>query len=442
MKFKNKYNNQNSLLVISFYPNKGETYSAGATGVASYTKNIVSNLNRKVVVLANKKANSPDKTYQEDNSLVVRCFVSHTPKMWSILWKQIRSFNQIRNIHIQYDSSMYGGTLTSGLIIPFVALLRIFGYKVSITLHHVIDDVLQLRGQVGLKETFIDTIKGTIYNIIFHIFYWILALFTSKFVVLEETLVNKLLSIAPHAQVTAIPHGVDTNLKIKTKAEACHFLKINPNDYVVIFFGYINWFKGADFFVKTFAKVNKILGKKTHFFIAGGTSPTLGDKPYYKSFYESIKKEADKSKSLSITGYVKQEDIADYFAAADLVVFPYRHYMTASGVLSLVFSYQKPFIISEKISEMFDAPDFKQAFSDSNLKKSDLTFKLTSKDCLKTTTKVLKNGLIAKTINMTKQMSQVRSYVKTANLYDQALFGASIKDKNVIPLYKYEISSK
>ncbi|MDD4937980.1 MAG: glycosyltransferase [Candidatus Shapirobacteria bacterium] len=442
MKYKNKYNNSDSLLVISFYPNKGETYSAGATGVASYTKNIISNLHRKVVVLANKQINSPDKTYQENNSLVIRCFISNTPKMWSMLWKQIRSFNQIKNIHIQYDSSMYGGILTSGLIIPFVTLLRIFGYKVSITLHHVVDDVLQLRGQVGLKETFIDTIKGKVYNIIFHVFYWILALFTNKFIVLEETLVNKLLTIAPHAKVTAIAHGVDNNLKTKTKIEACHNLKINPKDFVIIFFGYINWFKGADFFVKAFSKVNKILGRKTHFFIAGGSSPTLGDKPYYQSFYQSIKKEADKSKSLFITGYVKQEDIANYFAATDLVVFPYRHYMTASGVLSLVFSYKKPFIISNKIEEMFNAPDFKQAFLKSNLKKSDLTFRLTPHDCQKTATKVLKNGLIAKTINMTKYMSESRDFVKTADLYDQALFGASIKSKNVIPLYRYELSSE
>jgi hypothetical protein len=48
-----------------------------------------------------------------------------------------------------------------------------------------------------------------------------------------------------------------------------------------------------------------------------------------------------------------------YFAAADIVVFPYRYFMNTSGVLTHIFS-----IVTNTIAHMFDGPDFKAAFKE------------------------------------------------------------------------------
>lgn len=439
MKLIDKFNQSNTLLFISLYPKKGETYSAGATGIASYTKNIVSNLGKSAVVLADRRPDSPS-IYRENQSLVLRCFTKNSSRMWLELFKTIRQFNHIKYIHLQYDSFMYGGIFTSGLILPFVALLRLLGYQPSVTLHSVVDDSLELRGHVGLDDNLLGTIKGKFYNFIFHTFYRLLSLFAVKIIVLEKTLVKKLLVIAPHAQVVAIPHGVDTTLQTQSRSSARQQLKISKKDLVVIFFGYINWFKGADFFASTFQNINRLLGRRIRFIIAGGISPTLKNKPYYQKYFNSIENTVSQSQSVSLTGYISQKDLSAYFAATDLVVFPYRHFMSASGVLSLVFSYQKPFIISNKLSEMFSTADFRQALRQAKLKQSDLTFNLTAKSCQNKTQKILKNGLLAKAQAMSHLMRHLRSYPQTSKIYYSTLVPASQAAINVLP-YRYAASS-
>ena len=89
---------------------------------------------------------------------------------------------------------------------------------------------------------------------------------------------------------------------------------------------------------------------------------------------------------------MRQDQIANYFAAADLVVLPYRAFMCASGVMSLVFSYTKPFIISEQLTPMLASSDFQQALDKTGLKAKDISFTLDNKSLLAVTEKVLENG--------------------------------------------------
>lgn len=70
-----KYNQSDTLLVISTYPKKGQVYTAGMGGVASYTKNNLLPLTKKgqkVVVLADKE--NDEFLYEEEGILVIRCW--------------------------------------------------------------------------------------------------------------------------------------------------------------------------------------------------------------------------------------------------------------------------------------------------------------------------------------------------------------------------------
>lgn len=415
-----RYNKSDTLLLISLYPKKGELYSAGTSGIASYAKNVVSSMNRKAIVLADyeKKPTS----YEEANTLVSRCFHIKSPRMWFQILKALRIFSQVKTVLIQFDFAVYGGLITSSFIIPFLGLLKLLGYKVSVVSHHVVMDIRPLAGHVGISNTIVGQGKTLVYNALFHAFYILLGLVTEQVIVLEDTLKRKLSTAMPKSKIVAISHGVDTKLTSIDSNKARKRLGINQNEYVILFFGYVNWFKGADIFAKVFSDQQKMLGKKVRCIIAGGQSPTLKEKNFYQEYFSKVMNTISSSSSLEITGYVPQNMISSYFSASDLVVFPYRHYMTASGVLSLVFSYKKPFIVSKELSEMFDAEDLNAALQQSGLEKKDFVFGLTKQACLATTEKVLKNGIKAKIIRMSSLIRENRSYKHTASQYEQCLF--------------------
>ncbi|MBI2023653.1 glycosyltransferase [Candidatus Giovannonibacteria bacterium] len=419
-----QYNNPDTLLVISPYPKKGEIYSTGASGIASYTKNVISHIARNVVVLADYE-DMPE-TYEENNSLVLRCFKKNTLTMWLSLFKTILMFTKTKQVLIQFDFALYGSFLTSALIMPLVLLLKLFGYNTSVVLHTVVLDIFKLKGHVGLPDGLKGNIIGTVYNTIFHTFYTMLGFFADRIVVLEEPLKQKLAAKIPEKKIIVIPHGVDTEIVTVDKAKARRVLGMHQDEYVVLFFGFVNWFKGADFFAQTFAKQNKLLGKNVRAVIAGGASATLQSKAYYKKYFTKVEKTVNESKNTIMTGYVPQENMSLYFSAADIVVFPYRHFMNASGVMSLAFSHNKPFIISSELEEMFKAPEFTTALQQTSLQKNDFVFDLTKESCLQLTQKVLKNGIRAKMAEFTGIMREQRSYKNTAFLYDRALFPSTI----------------
>jgi glycosyltransferase involved in cell wall biosynthesis len=433
-KLAQKYNHPETLVVVSLYPKKGEFYSAGLSGVAAYTKNVVVNMNRQVVVLADYQ--KEPSVYEEKNSLVLRCFQPGRLQMWKEILHVLRWFSHSKKVLIQFDFSMYGNMVVSGSILFFSAMLKLLGFEVSVVSHHVILDVNKLSGHVGLGNGFVDKIKAKIYNVFFYLFYLLLGLVTYKTIILEETLRERLEKVIPTHKIVAIPLAVDPTLHAMDKSKARKKLGIKSTEKVVLFFGFVNWFKGADFFATAFQDVKNLLGKPARFIIAGGESATLSTKPYYQKYFFDMLKTIENSHAVQITGYVSQEKIKEYFSAADLVVFPYRHFMCASGVLSLVFSYKKPFIVSEALGDMFEAEDLKEALVASHLQKKDLTFALDKTHLIQRTEKVLRNGLKKKMITMAGIVRQQRSYRNNAMLYDQALFAPeTVKTQDLLLEY-------
>ena len=425
--YRHKFNHPHSVAVVSLYPKQGEVYSSGASGVASYTKNVVSKLNRPVVVAADVwGASGANRQYQEQNSLVLRVWQRGQFSMWTQIISTLSKFNKIESLLIHFDFSMYGGILTSALILPFLALVRVLGFRPIVVSHHVIKDVRNLSGQVGLGNGFKDTIKAFIYNFIFRCFYWLLGKTAAKVVVLEEPLKQKLKGTIPENKLIVIPHAVDNQLTQPSKHQARKRLGFQTDESVVMFFGYINWFKGADFFANAVRDVSQLNGRPVRFVMAGGESPTLKDKHYYQQFYQQVINAVDASPSLELTGYIPQDRIADYFAAADLVVFPYREFMCASGVMSLVFSYGKPFIVSSQLNPMLSSPDLSRALNTAGLRAMDMTFLLTKPSLLEVTEKVLHNGIKAKMEKITELVRAERSFAATADNYQYLLQPAEL----------------
>jgi len=176
-----------------------------------------------------------------------------------------------------------------------------------------------------------------------------------------------------------------------------------------------------------------LLNKNVSALIAGGESPTMKGKRFYQKYFNQVLKTVSDSPVVNMTGYIPQEDIRKYFSAADLIVFPYRHFMTASGVMSLALSYGKPFIVSHELSQMFDSPDFKKTLTEVGLKKSDIVFNLSKYSCLHTAENVLRNGIKRKMARLALIEREKRDYSLTAKAYDNLveikpryLFGKSL----------------
>lgn len=420
---KKRFNNRDTMVMISLYPKKGEIYSTGTSGIASFAKNTVRHLHRNVLVLADY-TKEPG-AYLEDRALVANCFKKNTPEMWLQILKTLQQFPQCKHVLIQFDFALYGDVPTSVLFIPFLGILKTLGYKVTVVKHGVISDVFKLHGHLGLTDSWMDRIKGNIFNGVFRTFYWTLGHLTESIVVAEEHLREKLSKWVDKNKIQTIPHGVDTDMETPSKTAARKALKYGNNEMVILFFGFVSWFKGADFFVDTFQHIGKLLGKKVRFVIAGGTSATLGEKDYYRIYFAKMMDKIINSKNMSITGFVPQEDIGKHFAAADLVVFPYRYFMAASGVVSLAFSYKKPFIVSDELKPLFQSPDIKKGLNATQLKKDKIIFKLNKYDLIRTVERVLRNGARSKTMELSELMREERSWENTTHMYEQVVFKAA-----------------
>jgi len=420
------YNHPETLAVITSYPNRGELYSAGKSGVASYTKNVIKNIGHKTIILC--EYDHEPMIYEEENTLVIRCFRIGSLSMYRDISTVLLSCPLVKKLLVQYDFSLYGNIIINGLMLPFLGIVKLLGYHTTVTLHHVVTDIRKLSGHVGIGNSRYDQMKAAVYNMIFFLFYQYLDAVTSTIIVLEEELKTKLSMYIKHTEkIITIPHGVDTKVTLRDKAKARELLKLPKHKFVILFFGYVNWFKGADLFAEYFKHTHTLLGKGVTCIMAGGESPTLKKHGYYQTFYKHVTNTVKNSDHLKLTGYVPQKKLELYFSACDLVVMPYRHFMTASGVLSLIFSYKKPFIISKELESILQSSDIKTASEKIGFNPDDAAFQLNKKSCIRATEKILANGLKEKMTKLGALVSESRSYKTIGQLYGDVLFTPSYK---------------
>lgn len=425
-----RYDREGSVIVISSYPRKGEIYSGNVGGIASFAKNTVMNIDRQAVVIAESYGRKG--YYEEGKSLVIRAFDRNSIAMWFQILSILKQFSQTKKVLFQFDFALYGDMAVSALVLPFLLLVKLLGFDVSIVVHSVVTDVFSLTGHLGLGKNLLGRIKGSLLNSVFRLFYRLLSLSVEKIVVNDESLKRKLELYVPDEKIVAIPHGTDTNLSSVRKSRAKKILGIGEGELVVLYFGFVNWFKGADLFVSAFQNVTKLAGKKVRFVMAGGESATLSQKSHYRTFFVNLYHQIEQSAAIELTGFVPQSKLALYFSAADLVVFPYRALIGASGALSLAFSYKKPFILSEKLAPILKSPDYRQAMERNGLSESDLTFPLNHHACVEKTREVLANGVKKKLSGVAGNLRRERNWRHTSRMFTSLMYESGKQEIPVV----------
>ncbi len=405
-----KYNQPSTVLFISSYPERNVLYSKKVCAVGGITKNTIMRMdkNRLYVVLTVKIGNS-DEIYEEDNVLVCRVIDRENPFSFFTFAKTLLKFSYIKNVITEFEFGSFGpiyNTLFFSLMFPLIALRRMQQHTV---IHQVVSSLNALNGHLGWSKK---SPKTALFNWGINFYYRFITLFSKK-VVTTEMLFQKRLESLTHkkGKIVTIPLGVESDMKEYTKTQSKKMLSLPRNKKIVLFFGYLGWYKGADLFVKY---ARKCADPSYHFVIAGGSSLTNGNKEHYKKYVRLF---SDLPKNTTMSGFVQEEDIAKYFSASDIVVLPYRVMMSSSGPLTYAFAKEKPVIFSDALKEYTRSKDFSEAMKKAGITDKELFFKLDVDSFMQ----ALINAPLDKLSAFSSEMKRKRDYKNIASLFEQML---------------------
>src|SRR3989338_5077836 len=407
------------LLVISPYPSKKGVYDNQYSALASFAKNTLDSIiNQKkslrIKVLADRIPLG--KNWQNKNINVVRVWSRNNIFTFLPLIREIIKNMSYGKILIELEWGIFGRNPFILALWPlFLVCLKLMRKKIFIVMHGIAVDFLKLSPQLGLNKK---GFKTALYDTGIKYFYRSIISLSDEIIVLEKYFADLINLYFRTDKARFIPHGVDSKITKITKSKARKKLGLDNKSFLIINFGFINWYKGSDIIVDIFQKYvtrTNLRNNKIQLVIAGGVSNIHFRDRYYKKFTEKILEKVAVTPEIKLTGYLSEADIGVYFAASDLVILPYRLFISSSGPLSFALSYKKPFLLSRQLSGYFQSPDFREGLIKTKLKNEDLIFDPNILDF----DKKLKN--IRKKINKAKILSTYlynqRKWSKIAPLY-------------------------
>jgi glycosyltransferase involved in cell wall biosynthesis len=275
---------------------------------------------------------------------------------------------------VQFEFNMFGGVGTTGFFPVFLVVLRCFGWKPCVMVHQVVEDLTSIAIHIGLAD---NPVRRAFLNRLLRPYYWMLVRGAHRVVVHEDALKARLDHLTGRP-VGIIPHGCGEFAACGDRLEARRRLGFGSGEFALLCFGFLAHYKGSDWIVHEL--VEHVIGTpetRLRLVLAGGESPNHRGKPHYASFVKALREEAAKCPGhIRVTGFVPDEEVPMYFAAADLAVFPYRTQMAASGPLAIALSLGVAFLVSEALRPALHTADFIEAFQQVSLVDSDVVFAL------------------------------------------------------------------
>ncbi len=443
MKYIKAFNQEEVCLVISDYPEQSKTGRKNY-GIAWYTKETLSQFVKKgkrfVVLAETVESDNRPKVYYDKKILVLRVFDQKHPALFPRILSWLLIFNKIKQVHVHSEFCANGGLVNLALLLPFLFLIKLTGKQITYFAHNVVTDLTPLSIHLNIQNS----LMLDLLNTALRLYYRVLGLIVDHVVVLDEVIKKRISLFVNKKKVVSLPFWVEEKNGKLSKQKARAFLGLSPGDFVLLYFGFITNYKGADWLIHTVSSLQrKRRMKNLHLIMAGGEAYSLKNKPYYQKFYQHIVEKVNQEKRIKLTGFVPDNMIAYYFKAADLVIFPYRGVMGASGALNYALSYKKPFIISAAMQELiWDNEDFKAALQNQNLEASDISFtdKFMSFDNIIDRTKNSKNFL-RKLQKVSLALAKERSFTKCVDDYYHKLFRYEKSAKSKIAAFRLSFRS-
>lgn len=135
------------------------------------------------------------------------------------------------------------------------------------------------------------------------------------------------------------PHPLYDNYgSLIPREEALKKLKLSEEYSYLLFFGFIRAYKGLDLLLDAFADI-RLRNKRLKLIVAG---------EFYESdipYREQIRKYAIGNDIILYDRFINEDEVAEFFSAADLIVQPYRN-ATQSGVTQIAYHFGKPMLVT------------------------------------------------------------------------------------------------
>ena len=138
-----------------------------------------------------------------------------------------------------------------------------------------------------------------------------------------------------------IPHPIYDNYGEKvSRTEGVQFLQLPENQNYILFFGFIRRYKGLDLLLEALGLMKK-RGDLNHLKLI-----VAGEFYDDENFYKNLIQAQDIENEVVIkSDFIADEQVRYYFAAADIVVQPYRS-ATQSGISQIAYHFEKPMLVS------------------------------------------------------------------------------------------------
>lgn len=338
--------------VITPFPAPRESHPAGVRAVAHYSKALLENSEPidGIVVYANKTHRRRSQ-YEDGSIRVVRCWDVGLGFPLQILLEVIRDKPKL--VHLQHEFFTYVPVPGECLLVLLFVLLRLFGIRCLLTLHHIVP--LSKVDREFVREN-LGRFDPLWVRTGFRLLTWGLGRVATGVVVHAECFREVLVSEygVPAWKVRVVPIGIYPRTNLPEKRMVKRQLEIEQSN-VVLFFGYLAPYKGLDLLLDAADK--RTPSQKDYLLVIAGGEPIrlVGDKRYEAYVSRIGNRAADLSQTqVRLTGFVPEEQIMEYFSASDVVVFPYSVCFGASGPLALAIAYQRPFLVSEPMRGLVD----------------------------------------------------------------------------------------
>jgi hypothetical protein len=410
-----RFNTRTTIGLVASFPQQGKELAA-KNAVAWYTHQLITHFpkSQKIVVFADVDNSDQTPWLLQKNILVVPTFSGRSSKFLTEIISSVSKFDQVSKIVIQFEFNSFASKLNAGQIAALIPTLKIKQKYVTLAIHQVIDDINEMAGHIGLKQ---NSLKAKIINQGLHNLYRTMGVFVDSVIVFDQELKRRLSKYTNQNKISVIPIGVETVSSSTTSVAAARkHLKLPKNAFVITAFGYQSWYKGTDWIANQAGKLAKKYPKhQIHLLIAGGKSPTVENKQFENNLRRATKQY---SKSITVLGYVPENDLATCFKASDLIVYPYRAMMAASGALTHALAHQKPFIISAPLTPSLTNEDIGVSLLNNALNKEQLTFQLNTKSFEERVMAIIENSrLRTKLGKFSKELKLKRSWDRVGKQY-------------------------
>lgn len=143
----------------------------------------------------------------------------------------------------------------------------------------------------------------------------------------------------PSEKIGLYPHPLYDNFgEPLSKADARKLLEIPPNENIILFFGFIREYKGLDLLIRALGEKH-LKGLNVKLLVAG----EFYVKP--DSYHNLARECGVVDRIYWHTDFIPNDQVRNYFCAADLVAQPYKH-ATQSGVTQVAYHFNKPMLVT------------------------------------------------------------------------------------------------